>query len=116
MDEVVVAAEDIATPRHLIGENPVAALGRELGGGIGLQVFGLGGEADHQARALRAGGTQVGQDVRVFRKFQSGCAVAAARAPSGLLDLLLLGRRRPPIGDRCRANGDVGGEALLAGG
>ena len=53
LDGIAVAAHDAGLRRDVIGEDPVAAFGNELGLGIGGDVFGFGGKADHQLRPLR---------------------------------------------------------------
>ena len=52
MDGIVIAAHNVAG--NIVGDDPVTALGGELGLPIGNQRLRLGGEADNQGRALVA--------------------------------------------------------------
>ena len=74
---VVRAAHDIA--RHVVGDDPVGALGLALGGGIGGEVVGFGGEADEQGGPQRVA-SEGCEDVGVGLKSRRGRAV-------GLLEL-----------------------------
>ena len=50
MHGVAVAAHDAGAGRHVVGDDPVAALARELGLGVLDDVIGLGREADDEPR------------------------------------------------------------------
>ena len=50
--------------RDVVGDDPVGLLGGALGGGVGDDVVGLGGEADQQARAVGVRAER-GEDVGV---------------------------------------------------
>ena len=96
MHRIHVAAHDAGGRRHVVGDDPVAALAQPLGLGMFDHVFGFGGKADHQRRpaAHRRCATRR-QDVRVFRQRK------LRRAARLLLDLLRGCRgprasRRPP--------------------
>src|SRR3546814_6879601 len=65
MHRVVGAAEGAGALAHLVGDDPVAALGGQLPAGVRQQVLGLGGEADDQARPLVPRGGEAGQDVGI---------------------------------------------------
>ena len=54
VDRVAVAAEGAGAGRHVVGEDPVAALALPLGAGVGDDVLGLGGKADDQRRPVVA--------------------------------------------------------------
>ena len=61
-------AHDAGIGAHIVGHDPVTALARALGGGIGDHVVGLGGKAHHQSRPPVAALRHPGQDVGVFGK------------------------------------------------
>ena len=65
MHGIVIAAEGLAARRHIVGDDPVAIFGDALGLGVLDQVRGLRGEADHQARPLRARLGQGREDVGI---------------------------------------------------
>ena len=52
---VLGAAHDAGRRADVVGEDPVGALARALGGGVGDDVVGLGGEADDEARPAARG-------------------------------------------------------------
>src|SRR5436305_1912573 len=52
MNGVAIAAEDAGCGRHIVGEDPVAALAHALVAGVAEDILGLGGEADHQRRPV----------------------------------------------------------------
>src|SRR5438270_13257757 len=81
MDRVAVAAERAARRRDVVGEDPVAALARQLLAGMAHDVGGLGGEADDEARPAITGLAQRLEDVRVLGPLER-------RRPAILLDLL----------------------------
>ena len=64
-DLVGRAAHDAGFGADVVGENPVAAFAPQLGGGVGDDVVGFGGEADDQTRPVGAGAGERGQDVGV---------------------------------------------------
>ena len=103
----LVAAHGAGPRPHVVGDDPVCALGAALGGGVGDQVLGLGGKADDEARTLGAGSCDRGEDVRVLGKLQRRLAAL-------VLLLELVGRLVgcAPIGDGSGADGDVGGKRL----
>src|SRR3546814_3286424 len=88
---VVAAAHDIA--RHVIGDDPVAALARALGRGMVHNVVSFGGKAHHQPRPL-LGRSKTRQNIGIFHQPER-----RRRAVSALLDL---GGRRfgAPVRDR----------------
>src|SRR6476646_1710447 len=98
----LVAAHGAGPRPHVVGDDPVGALGAALSGGVGDEVLGLGGEADDEARTLRVKARERGEDVRVLGELQHGLAFA--------LLLELVGRLVgcAPIGDGGSANGDIG--------
>src|SRR5205809_673172 len=54
MDGVPLTAKGAAAGRHVIGEDPVAALALTLRPGVGDQILGLGGKADDERRPVVA--------------------------------------------------------------
>src|SRR5690348_10023248 len=54
MDCVPLAPKGAGAGRHVIGEDPVAALALALRAGVGDDILGLGGKADDEARAVVA--------------------------------------------------------------
>src|SRR6476469_7631949 len=72
VDVVRIAAHHVA--RNVVGEDPVAALAAALGGGFGLDVPGLGGEADEQAGTAGIG-VESGEDVGIGLPVEPGRAV-----------------------------------------
>ena len=108
MHRIVVAAHD-PDLAHVIGHDPVAALARQLGAGVGLDVVGLGGEADHQPRPLRTGARQGGQDIGILHQAQGRRPVLA------LLQLDPEHLVGAPVGHGGDADGDVGGQGGLGG-
>ena len=65
---VAVAAHDAGLRRNVVGENPVAAFAGELGLGIGGDILGFGGKADHQFWPLRLAVGDGREDVGIFRR------------------------------------------------
>ena len=100
VDAVARAAHDVA--RHVVGDDPVGALGGALGGGIGDDVVGLGGEADQQARA-------VGMLRRAWRGCRGWARSASCGGPSAFLSLCAA-RLDPPVGDRGDQDRGVAGQ------
>ena len=95
----------------VVGDDPVGSLARALGDGVLDQILGLGGKADDEARALRPGLRDRGENVRVERQREHGLGALVR-----LLELLRRIVGRAPIGDSSGANRDVGGERGLHGG
>ena len=79
VDRVAVAAEGAGAGRHVVGEDPVAALARALGARVGDDVVGLGGKADDQAGRSLARRAIRGEDVGVLDEAQRS---AGRRRPS----------------------------------
>ena len=95
--------------RHVVGHDPVAALARALGGGVGDHVVGLGGEA-HDERA--GGPSPAARRWRGCRGSRRTRARAARPSPS----FLILPARRalhPPVGHGGGEDGGVGGQRRL---
>src|SRR5258708_2077089 len=81
VDRVAVAAERAARWRDIVGEDPVAALARQLLAGVAHDVGGLGREADDETRPAIAACAQRLEDVRVLAHLEG-------RRLALLLDLL----------------------------
>src|SRR5262249_27244455 len=82
---VALPAHHARLDRHVVGQDPVAALGFELGLGVLDDAFGLGRETDDKFWPL---GFELGnrrQDIRILDKCEARYAAAA------FLDLLLAG-------------------------
>ena len=62
----LVAAHGASPGPHVVGHDPIGALGAALGGGVGDQILGLGGEADDEARTLWSRPGDGREDVRVL--------------------------------------------------
>ncbi len=106
MNQIFVAAHD-AGLADIVGDNPIAALLLQLLLGVLDQVFGLGGEADHQAWPLRVV-RQRRQYVRVFdQRERRGLAVPPAFAEGMLLQLGVCGRGDAPVCDGGGEHGDI---------
>jgi hypothetical protein len=56
MHLIVLAAEHAGAGRHVVGDDPVAALALQFGARVIEQLFGFGGKADDEARAFLAMG------------------------------------------------------------
>src|SRR5262249_10856344 len=102
---ILVAAHDAAFPRDVVAEDPVGALGRELGLSIGEKVCRLGGETDDQRRAQRVVAADRGKDIGVLDQ-------AEGRRLAGTVLFQLAGRLAgdAPVGDRRRHHRNVGRE------
>src|SRR3546814_15836653 len=96
----LVAAKGSRARRHVVGENPVAALAIELEARMLDHLFGLRGKADDEARALAPGLRQLGQDVRVLRQLERGGQAVV------FLQLVLGDGGYAPVGDGRGAHGD----------
>ena len=94
MHGVAVATHHAAGRRHVVGDDPVAALARELRPGVVDEMLGLGGETDHQRRPGIGEPGDGGEDVRILHQFQPG------QGAGGLLDLLVAFAGGAPVGDR----------------
>ena len=92
--------------RDVVGDDPVAALARELGLGVRDDVLGLGRKADDQARPLGLAMRDGRQDVGVLDQRQR-----RRSPPCLLLDLLRAGSRDPPVGDRGGEDRESAGSA-----
>ena len=111
MHLVAVAAEGAGRRRHVIGDDPIAALAGSFGPGLLDHPFGFGGKADHQAWPGFPFGGKHRQDIGVLGQHQGwGGAVG------GLLDLGSGRFGDAPVGDGGGADGDVDGQRRLAGG
>ena len=88
MHGVAVAAHDAGGGADIVGDDPVAAFLRALGLGMGDDVFGLGGKADDQRRALVADLADRGEDVGIGGELRRDGA-----APSSVFLILLLAAR-----------------------
>ena len=93
--------------RDVVGEDPVAALARALGLGVGDEVLGLGGKADDEARPAVPGGAQTREDVGILDQVQ--------RRRRALLLQLLRRLLDAPVGHRRGADRDIGRQRRLAG-
>src|SRR6266851_370841 len=72
VDGVGIAAEGAGRRRHVVGEDPVAALAGALRLGVLDHLLGLRSEADDEARAAIAGLAQAGEDVGVLDELEGG--------------------------------------------
>ena len=92
----------------VVGDDEVAALAGELVAGVGLEVFGFGGEADEGAREAEfaAGGAE---DVGVADQFEG-------EGVGGLLDLVPGDLGRAVVGDGGGEDGDVARADVVADG
>ena len=88
--------------RYVVGDDPVAALGRALGDGVLHDTFGLRGEADDEPRPRIAGAGQRRQDVGI------GGQLEPRRFAAGLLQLLAGRIGDLPVRDGGGAHGHVG--------
>ena len=109
MNAVVVAAERPALGADVIGQNPVAALALSFGRRVLDHLLGFGGEADHQARALRTRLGKPGQDVGVGGQRKAGGTFVS------LLQLLVGRSGDLPIGNGSGADRNVAWQAVEAG-
>src|SRR5256886_8013593 len=96
MDRVPVAAKGAGAGRHVIGEDPVAALALALRTSIRDDILGLGGKADNQPRPVVAASGDRREDAWVFDKPQ------AWRPPAVPFPLLAPRASDPPSGNRPR--------------
>ena len=63
----VAVASEHAAAAHIIGDDPVASLARQLGGGILAKITGFRGKADNKIRPCLMG-REPPEDVGVFRQ------------------------------------------------
>src|SRR5689334_11181102 len=63
VNRVSLAAEGAGSRRHVIGEDPVAALALALRAGVGDDILGFGGKADDEPRAVVAASGDRREDV-----------------------------------------------------
>ena len=102
MNPVAVATHDAGCRRDVIGDDPVAALARELCLGVFDQIFRFGGKADHQRRALRPPTSKSSTGYRGFRRAAAAARPSTFFSVSARLHWRRASRRRRRRKSRCR--------------
>ena len=100
MNRVDIAAHDAGCRRHIVGNDPVAALLGKLGLGVGNDIVGLGGEANDQRRPA---------DLRcaMMERISGFSTSSMVGARPCFLILLWLSPARTPIGDGGGKDSDI---------
>ena len=76
---IFVATHDAGFWRNIVGHDPVGVLAPQLGLSICHQIICLGGETNHQPRAMRPGSGDCRQDVGIWHQGQAGrCGIRPA--------------------------------------
>ena len=95
MNGIAIAAHDARRGRHVVGDDPVAALASQFGLGVLDHLFGLGGETDNKRRPSGLEFRHGREDVRVLGR-------ARRRAAPEFVFLIFCwsGCGDAPVGDR----------------